>query len=466
MARYTETTTLTLNNRIYLYRLLSSELGCGKQVFITAVEEALASDRMTADDLGYESTRTLLEALKEFVKLTVFKGGRIYATIITQPEWDAALAAANADKADATPKNGKPWKRKKADKTLKPVRPKRVKRPEPEVEPEPMPATELKPVPMAESEVESEPALTPESASASESVSDSKPATEAEAVPAHGADPEVGSEAVSTDAVEPESVSASESASSPEPVSAADKAVNQETPSAPKPFVEPAISITVTYDPYTGNEDETVLASNPVINPVAPASESKQPAETHASLPNATPAVADEVPVQTADTPAPVNTPNAAQSIEMEAAPAAAPVVVPAQSPTAAAPAPAPATPQPEAVPTPATPQPGTAPAPQPRDDRPSPEALAGYPVDLSTDVYLTSDVVADLCEMLPYGTDVFGMLAEDYTRARNLELLSGTRAKVTFPLRVEHLDSTEPIAVTLKKRSGSGLRWELSKVR
>ncbi len=464
MARYTETTTLTLNNRIYLYRLLSSELGCGKQVFITTVEEALASDRMTADDLGYESTRALLETLEEFVKLTVFKGGRIYATIIAQPEWDAALAAANADKADATPKNGKPWKRKKADKTLKPVRPKRVKRPEPEVELEPMPATESKPVPMAESEVESEPALTPESASASESVSDSKPATEAEAVPAHGADPEVGSEAGSTDAVEPESVSASESASSPEPVSAADKAVDQETSSAPKPFVEPAISITVTYDPYTGNEDETVLASNPVINPVAPASESKQPAETHASLPKATPAVADEVPMQTADSPAPVNTPNAAQSIEMEAAPAAAPVIAPAQSPTAAVPAPA--TPQPEAVPTPATPQPGTAPAPQPRDDRPSPEALAGYPVDLSTDVYLTSDVVADLCEMLPYGTDVFGMLAEDYTRARNLELLSGTRAKVTFPLRVEHLDSTEPIAVTLKKRSGSGLRWELSKVR
>lgn len=449
MARYTETTTLTLNNRIYLYRLLSSELGCGKQVFITAVEEALASDRMTADDLGYESTRTLLEALKEFVKLTVFKGGRIYATIITQPEWDAALAAANADKADATPKNGKPWKRKKADKTLKPVRPKRVKKPEPEVEPEPVPESESKPVLATESEAESEPALTPESASASESVFDSKPATEAEAVPAHGADPEVGSEAGSTDAVEPESVSASESASSPEPVSAADKAVDQETPSAPKPFVGPAISITVTYDPYTGSEDETVLVSQPVITPAAPVAEPEKPANYLGSRSDVTQTVAGEAPARAADEPVPANAPNVAQANETEAVPIAAQTPIIQEAPVAMA-----------------TPQPETTTTPQPRDDRPSPEALAGYPVDLSTDVYLTSDVVADLCEMLPYGTDVFGMLAEDYTRARNLELLSGTRAKVTFPLRVEHLDSTEPIAVTLKKRSGSGLRWELSKVR
>lgn len=456
MARYTETTTLTLNNRIYLYRLLSSELGCGKQVFITAVEEALASDRMTADDLGYESTRTLLEALKEFVKLTVFKGGRIYATIITQPEWDAALAAANADKADATPKNGKPWKRKKADKTLKPVRPKRVKKPEPEVEPEPVPeseskpvlATESKPVPMAESEIESEPALTPEPASTSEPVSDSEPATEAEAVPAHGADTEVES-AVSTDVAELEPASVSESVSEPESTSVDNESNEQEAPPTSEPFVEPAISITVTYNPYTGSEDETVLVSQPVITPAAPVAEPEKPANYLGSRSDVTQTVADEAPARAADEPVPANAPNVAQANETEAVPITAQTPIIQEAPVAMA-----------------TPQPETTTTPQPKDNRPSPEALAGYPVDLSTDVYLTSDVVADLCEMLPYGTDVFGLLAEDYTRARNLELLSGTRAKVTFPLRVEHIDSTELIAVTLKKRSSSGLRWELSKVR
>ncbi len=84
---------LTPNNRIYLYQLLSRELGCGKQTFMPAVEEALARERMTSDDLGFDSTRALLEALEEFVKLTVFKGGRIYATVMAQPAWDEALAA-------------------------------------------------------------------------------------------------------------------------------------------------------------------------------------------------------------------------------------------------------------------------------------------------------------------------------------------------------------------------------------
>ena len=106
------------------------------------MEEALASDQMTADDLGFDSTRDLLEALEVFVKLTIFKGGRIYATIIAQPTWDEALAAFEATdgKKTAGESSGKPWKRKKADKTLKPVRPKRAKRPEPE--PKPVPAQE------------------------------------------------------------------------------------------------------------------------------------------------------------------------------------------------------------------------------------------------------------------------------------------------------------------------------------
>ena len=51
MATKVQAPQLTPNNRIYLYQLLSRELGCGKQTFMPAVEEALARDRMTADDL-------------------------------------------------------------------------------------------------------------------------------------------------------------------------------------------------------------------------------------------------------------------------------------------------------------------------------------------------------------------------------------------------------------------------------
>lgn len=88
-----QNTSLTLGNHIYLYRLLSEAIGCGKQTFLTQVEEALEKESLSAADLGFESTRELLEELDDFIKLTVFKGGRIYATVIAQPAWDEALAA-------------------------------------------------------------------------------------------------------------------------------------------------------------------------------------------------------------------------------------------------------------------------------------------------------------------------------------------------------------------------------------
>lgn len=74
--------TLSLGNHIYLYRLLRDAIGCGKQTFMTQVEEALTAGDMTAYDLGFESTRELLEELDDCIKLTVFKGGRLYATVI------------------------------------------------------------------------------------------------------------------------------------------------------------------------------------------------------------------------------------------------------------------------------------------------------------------------------------------------------------------------------------------------
>lgn len=119
-----QNTSLTLGNHIYLYRLLSEAIGCGKQTFLTQVEEALEKESLGAADLGFESTRELLEELDDFIKLTVFKGGRIYATVIAQPAWDEALAAPQK-KADTS---GKSWKKKRGDKSIKAVKPRRVKR--------------------------------------------------------------------------------------------------------------------------------------------------------------------------------------------------------------------------------------------------------------------------------------------------------------------------------------------------
>lgn len=375
MATKVQAPQLTPNNRIYLYQLLSRELGCGKQTFMPAVEEALARDRMTSDDLGFESTRALLEALEEFVKLTVFKGGRIYATVMAQPAWDEALAALESGKAkDAGGPSNKPWKRKKADKTLKPVRPKRVKQPEPAQEPEPIAKTEA---------VES-------------------PALPGAAAQTRAEETEATSENTNADAVNiPEDAPATETAEAAETVEVVEMTdIHEEAPRTERddacacaeedPQPSPAISLTVTYDPYSGIDRERKLESHPI-----------SPKPDQAPL---EPACA---PSQLASNPAPLS----------------------------------------------------EAPAPL------SPAVLATYPTDFSTEVYLASELIADLCELLPYGTDVFTLLAEDYARARTLELISGTRARATFPLRIQHADSIEPIRVTLKKRGGTGLQWELSAI-
>ena len=378
MATKVQAPQLTPNNRIYLYQLLSRELGCSKQTFMPAVEEALAGDRMTADDLGFESTRALLEALEEFVKLTVFKGGRIYATVMAQPAWDEALAALESGKAkDAGGPSNKPWKRKKTDKTLKPVRPKRVKRPEPAPEPEPIAKTEA-----AESSA-------PHSAAAQARAEETEAASENADTDAAN----IPEDAPATEAVE--AVEAVETVEVVETTGIHEEALRTERDDACA-CVEgdaqpsPAISLTVTYDPYSGIDHERKLESHPI-----------------SPKPDQAPLEAACAPSQIASNPAPLSE------------------------------------------------------APEPL----SPAVLATYPTDFSTEVYLASELIADLCELLPYGTDVFTLLAEDYARARTLELISGTRARATFPLRIQHADSIEPIRGTLKKRGGTGLQWELSSV-
>lgn len=381
MATKVQAPQLTPNNRIYLYQLLSRELGCGKQTFMPAVEEALAGDRMTADDLGFESTRALLEALEEFVKLTVFKGGRIYATVMVQPAWDEALAALESGKTkDASGPSNKPWKRKKADKALKPVRPKRVKRPEPAPEPEPIAKTEAVESPSlpgaaAQTRAEETEATSENTNADAANIPEDAPATEATKAA------ETVETAETVEVVETTGIHEEASLTEPDDACAC-------VEGGPQP--SPAVSLTVTYDPYSGIDRETKLESHPI---------SPKP---------------DQAPLE----------------------PACAPSQL-ATNPTSLSVAPASL----------------------------SPAVLATYPTDFSTEVYLASELIADLCELLPYGTDVFTLLAEDYARARTLELISGTRARATFPLRIQHADSIEPIRVTLKKRGGTGLQWELSSV-
>lgn len=560
MARTVDTPTLTQNNRIYLYRLLSHELGCGKQVFLPTVEGALAGDRMTAEDLGYESTRALLEALNEFVKLTIFKGGRIYATVIAQPVWDEALAAlesGSSAKSDGGSKSGKPWKRKKADKALKPVRPKRVKRPEPACDaavpeaPESAKGTasaQAVPENTAQISTDQETVAEPERATAAQETSSG-----AERTPAHQdaltepkriADERTSPAGAVHDKVAPSDPAGTEQATDAPrkpagtgrlaPGQAAQEAVVEQAAAdgaAPDGTNEaaddpeqtsphdaaltspaPAISITVTYDPYSGVDREVKLESHPVTVPDAAAADRANGvqapgAATHTSDAGATSdahasssAIAQEV------SPKPPVQDEKEAHISAGHAVAAAPVSNTRGPGAAAASASLETVYEPTCAHTPSdsdqqnTPRSDEAPMPY-RVDAPDssvthpslstnqdlaceatavaspascanepssqpvpldPNVLATYPKDFAAEVYPPSDAIADLCELLPYGTEVFTLLAEDYERARKLELISGTRARATFPLRIQHANSVEPIRITLKKRSGSGLKWEL----
>ena len=364
---------LTQGNVIYLYGLLAREIGCGKQTFLPRVEEALLTDSMTAEDLGFKDTRTLLEALGDCVNLTVFKGGRIYATVIAQPAWDEALTTPVDTKTDATAKGGRPWKRKKSDKSLKPVKPRRVKRET--VEPEPMPESELE----LESETESVPE--PESIPEPETEQMKQNAEAAEAV-VETFEADEPAEPAAPVEVQPESESEPESKPEPKPM-------------AEEP--QPSISLTITYDPYSENDGETTLeASREALAATAPKpNEPSSPVE-----------------------------PLTAQTQVPEASAPSAPI-----APT------------------------------------PSPEALASYPQDFIREVYCPAEYLAELNGLLPLGTAAMPLLTEDFQRALDLRLVTGTRSRATFPLRVQHLDAVAPITVTIRKQSGPGLPWAISHI-
>ena len=294
--------TLSLGNRIYLYRLLRDAIGCGKQTFMTQVEEALAAGDMAAYDLGFESTRELLEELDDCIKLTVFKGGRLYATVIANDAWDAALAKGE-DKPKAAKGAKQSYKKKKrGEKDLKAVRPKHVKRAEPEsvaeVAPEPEPETWIEAAIEVTAEAETEIAAT--------------------------TDPEVMSEQEATAELNEAPKSTSEEAANQPETPAfqnsdvfSDEAEDNQpddqdaTESTPEPeTLKPAISLTVVYDPENANAGITTMASTPV--------EAKSSVENE----NAT-----QVEVETAAVDAPVTVKPADSAVKPEPVPEPAPVI-------------------------------------------------------------------------------------------------------------------------------------------
>ena len=418
---------LSPGNHIYLYRLLRDAIGCGKQTFMTQVEEALAAGDMAAYDLGFESTRELLEELDDCIKLTVFKGGRLYATVIANEAWDAALAKGE-DKPKAAKGAKQSYKKKKrGEKDLKAVRPKHVKRPEPAVE------VEVAPEPEAETEVTVE-AIEVETEIAATDHSEAMP--EQEAIVETGEAPEPASEEATgqpeTSAFQNSDIFGddAEDGQTDEPVEQDTSAVMPE-PETP----QPAISLTVVYDPENANAGITTMASTPV--------------EAKPSVENEN---AAQVEADTAAADASVTAEPADSAAKPEAKPEPAPVTEPVSAPDCdQAPAPAP-------VPTPAA-----APIPEPA----APTIPDDFPVDFATEVFCPGPLLHQLSTYLPYGADTLGIVGEYYWIARERGIIDAARNRASFPLRYTQAGERHEVTVRIRRNTtgGFGATWTIDKV-
>ena len=417
---------LSLGNHIYLYRLLRDAIGCGKQTFMTQAEEALAVDDMTAYDLGFESTRELLEELDDCIKLTVFKGGRLYATVIANEAWDAALA-----KGEDKPKTAKGAKqsykkKKRSEKDLKAVRPKHVKRPEPEAAVEAVP----EPEPETEIEVAIEVAVETEIAATTDPEVISEQEATAELNEAPKSTTEEAANQPETSAFQNSNVFGNEA----EDDQSDEPADQDATESAPEPETpQPAISLTVVYDPENANAGITTMASTPV--------EAKLPVEAE-DAPQA------DAKTETEDTSVSVEPTDSA--VKPEPVPESAPVIESASEPVY------------DQIPAPA-PVPAAAPAPAPA----APAIPEDFPVDFTTEVFCPGPLLHQLSTYLPYGADTLGIVGEYYWIARERGTIEAARNRASFPLRYTQAGERREVTVRIRRNTTGGLgsTWVIDKV-
>lgn len=416
-----QNTSLSLGNHIYLYRLLSEALGCGKQTFLTQVEEALENESLGAEDLGFESTRELLEELDDFIKLTVFKGGRIYATVIAQPAWDEALAAPQK-KADT---GGKSWKKKRGDKSIKAVKPRRVKRKVVEAAEAAPVAAEL---PEQDAVAPSEPIAIDEQTT-NDAVEQPSPADIAPEAPTA----EDRAQSESADAIDAD-VNAD--------ASIAEACENAANDASQDEASLPAISLTVIYDPDNANAGITTIASGASVSEAPTDEVTPEEGDVEAETIALVETAAVEIAADAVLAPEPAAAP--APKPEPKPEPASAPAPIETSKPAAAA------------KPIAATVPEFTDPAAQ-YDD---------YPVDFSTEVFCPGDILAQLATLLPYGADAMGIIGEYYWIARERSTIEATRNRASFALRYTQTGERHEAIVHLRRRPNTpGAMWAIDHI-
>ena len=239
---------------LYLYKLLKATIGVSKQTPLSTVEGVLIEDDLAPQDFGFDDIRALMEACPDFIKITAFKKGYVYATLLTFDTFEAALVA--GEKNVESQNNGKPWKRRRGAKSIRALKPKHLAV---EVEPE---AEEL-----PAQEEPTEPEEPPVTESSEELSVAATPAAEAPVAATPTAEvPEEDLQQESTDDAAPEPAGTDNAA--PEPVEIETPAPEPKAaePTVPEPVVpEPTISLTVTYNPYDGSDEEKTLEATPSV---------------------------------------------------------------------------------------------------------------------------------------------------------------------------------------------------------
>lgn len=260
---------------LYLYKLLKATIGVSKQTPLSTVEGVLIEDDLAPQDFGFDDIRALMEACPDFIKITAFKKGYVYATLLTFDIFEAALVA--GEKNVESQNNGKPWKRRRGAKSIRALKPKHLAvevEPEAEELPTQEEPTEPEELPVAESSEELPAAETEPTTEVSAAEAPAATAPTAEA-------PEEDLQQETADDTVPESAGTDDAA--PEPDETETPAPEQEMPEpvTSEPIVpEPTISLTVTYNPYDGSDEEKTLEAAPSVLQQALSTTSSTPSTT------------------------------------------------------------------------------------------------------------------------------------------------------------------------------------------
>ena len=247
----------------------------------------------------------------------------------------------------------------------------------------------------------------------------------------------------------------------PAPTASFDSASNQVAPVLAAPYDSAASQLATTQAALSAsasNQAATARAtlSNPAVNQAPVQVASPHSAATQVALAQATLSASasnQAAPAQMAQQPTPISTP-----VAQPCTPQQTPAASVSASQASRQPAFAGHTPAAHAA---------TAFSPNPDRQVPTPEVLADYPQSISRDVFCPTAILSTLSRILPVQVDLMAVLDEDWSAARAMGTVCGSRSRAVFPLRYLREDGSQPVELTLKRtgKPGLNMRWAVALV-